>query len=66
LRELARERPRFGYRRLHALLRREGEIVNHKRVYRVYRAAGLAVPQRKRTRVAASRRGPMSTGASTS
>jgi putative transposase len=55
LRELARERPRFGYRRLHALLRREGEIVNHKRVYRVYRAAGLAVPQRKRKRVAASR-----------
>lgn len=55
LRELARHRPRFGYRRLHALLRREGEVVNHKRVYRVYRAAGLAVPQRKRKRVAASR-----------
>lgn len=55
LRELARERPRFGYRRLHALLRREGEVVNHKRVYRVYRAAGLAVPRRKRKRVAASR-----------
>jgi putative transposase len=55
LRKLARERPRFGYRRLHALLRREGEVVNHKRVYRVYRAAGLAVPQRKRKRVAARR-----------
>ncbi|MEZ4522924.1 MAG: IS3 family transposase [Thermomicrobiales bacterium] len=55
LRELARARPRFGYRRLHALLRREGEMVNHKRVYRLYRTAGLAVPQRKRKRVAASR-----------
>jgi putative transposase len=32
LRELAQHRPRFGYRRLHALLRREGEIVNHTRI----------------------------------
>lgn len=55
VRNLARERPRFGYRRLHALLRREGQVVNHKRVYRVYRAAGLAVPQRKRKRVAVRR-----------
>ena len=30
--ELAREKPRFGYRRLHVLLRREGETANHKRV----------------------------------
>jgi putative transposase len=55
LRALARQRPRFGYRRMHALLRREGQVVNHKRVYRVYRAAGLAVPRRTRKRVAASR-----------
>ena len=55
LRELARQRPRFGYRRLHALLRREGQMVNHKRVYRVYRAAGLAVPRQKRKRVAVGR-----------
>lgn len=55
LRDLARQRPRFGYRRLHALIRRDGELVNHKRVYRVYRAAGLAVPRQKRKRVAASR-----------
>ena len=47
LKKLAAERPRFGYRRLHVLLRREGEEVNHKRVYRVYRALGLAV--RKKT-----------------
>ena len=34
---LAREKPGFGYRRLHALLGREGEQVNHKRVHRIYR-----------------------------
>ena len=50
--ELAAERPRFGYRRLHALLRREGVVVNHKRVERLYRAEGLAVRPRKRKRVA--------------
>lgn len=54
LRELARQWPRFGYRRLYALLRREGEVVNHKRIYPLYWAAGLAVPQRKRKRIAAS------------
>ena len=41
LHELAAERPRFGYRRLHILLRREGYRINHKRVYRLYRAAGI-------------------------
>jgi putative transposase len=51
LRELARQRPRFGYRRLHALLRREGQLVNHKRIYRLYRAAELAVPRHKRRRL---------------
>jgi putative transposase len=48
LRELAAERPRFGYRRLHALLRREGIIVNHKRIERLYREEGLAVRRRRR------------------
>jgi putative transposase len=46
--ELAREKPRFGYRRLHVLLRRSGEQVNHKRLYRVYREAGLSLRRRKR------------------
>lgn len=45
---LACERPRYGYRRLHALLRREGHAVNRKLVYRLYKAAGLAVRRRKR------------------
>ena len=46
--ELAREKPRFGYRRLHVLLRRSGERVNHKRVHRVYREAGLMIRRKKR------------------
>ncbi len=49
---LAREKPRFGYRRLHVLLRRGGHICNHKRVWRVYREAGLCVKRRKRKRLA--------------
>ena len=46
--QLAREKPRFGYRRLHVLLRRSGEAVNHKRVCRVYREAGLCLQRKKR------------------
>lgn len=55
--ELAGERRRFGYRRLHILVEREGFEVNHKRVHRLYREAGLAVRRRrKRERVALERR----------
>ena len=46
--ELAREKPRFGYRRLHVLLGRSGERVNHKRVHRLYREAGLMIRRKKR------------------
>jgi len=46
--DLAREKPRFGYRRLHVLLGRTGEKVNHKRVHRVYREAGLMIRRKKR------------------
>ena len=46
--ELAREKPRFGYRRLHVLLQREGVEVNHKRVHRIYREAGLALKRKRR------------------
>ena len=46
--ELARSKPRFGYRRLHVLLGRAGEHVNHKRVHRVYQAAGLMIRRKKR------------------
>ncbi len=49
--QLAREKPRFGYRRLQVLLRRSGEATekrNHKRVYRIYREAGLCLRRKKR------------------
>jgi putative transposase len=53
LKELAESRVRYGYRRLHVLLRREGWPVNHKRVYRLYRLEGLVIrqkiPRRKRS-----------------
>lgn len=48
---LARDKPRYGYRRLHVLLLRAGMIVNHKRVWRVYHEAGLSVKRRKRKRL---------------
>lgn len=48
LRELAEERRRFGSPRLHILLRREGLVVNHKRVERVYREEGLSLRLRRR------------------
>jgi putative transposase len=51
LRKLAADKPRYGYRRLGVLLGREGENVNHKRLFRVYRAAGLSVKRRKRKRL---------------
>lgn len=51
LRELAQARPRFGYRRLHVMLRREGWRVNKKRIHRLYRDEGLTVRlQRRRKR----------------
>lgn len=57
--QLASQRRRFGYRRLHVLLCREGEAVNHKRVYRLYREAGLAVRRRGRKKVAREARLPV-------
>jgi putative transposase len=58
LRELAALRKRFGYRRLYVLLRREGVVVNHKRVYRLYREEGLSLRRRKRKRLTSEGRGP--------
>jgi putative transposase len=54
LRELAGARPRWGYRRLHILLRREGWLVNHKKVLRLYREEGLMLRIRRRKRKLAS------------
>ena len=46
MRSIAAERRRFGYRRLHVLLRREGFVVNHKRLFRLYREEKLTVRRR--------------------
>lgn len=46
LKELSSERRRFGYRRLHILLKREGWQVNWKKLYRIYREEGLTVRKR--------------------
>jgi putative transposase len=51
LKELAAKRMRFGYRRLTVMLAREGILVNHKRVYRLYREEGLAMRIRQRRRI---------------
>jgi putative transposase len=48
LREIAAQRPRWGYRRAHARLRDEGWGVNRKRVQRLWREEGLRVPARRR------------------
>lgn len=48
---LARQKPRFGYRRLGALLEKRGHRFNHKRLYRLYREEHLAVRRLKRKRV---------------
>ena len=59
LRALAHERRRFGYRRLHVLLRREGFTVNHKRLFRLYREEGLTVRRRGGRKRALGTRAPM-------
>ena len=59
LRELAAKKPRWGYQQLHILLRREGRLVNHKKVLRLYREEGLAVSRRRRKKHVAIARVPL-------
>ena len=56
MKELAEQRRRFGARRLHVILKREGLVVNHKRTERIYREEGLSLRVRKRKRRAAGLR----------
>ena len=59
IRDLARARVRYGYKRIHVLLKREGIHVNHKRVYRLYCDEGLQLrPKRPRRHVSAAHRQP--------
>ena len=57
--EIAAIKRRYGYRRVYLRLRREGWQVNRKRVYRIYRDAGLAVRRRKRKRIGLFERKPL-------
>jgi putative transposase len=59
LRALAAERRRFGYRRLHILLGREGIRVNHKKLRRLYREEGLQVRRRSGRKRALGTRAPL-------
>jgi putative transposase len=59
LKALAHERRRFGYRRLHILLRREGYVVNHKRIFRLYREERLMVRRRGGRKRALGTRAPI-------
>ena len=57
--EIAALKRRYGYRRVYLRLRREGWKVNRKRVYRIYRDAGLAARRRKRKRIGPFERKPL-------
>ncbi|MBA4263372.1 MAG: IS3 family transposase [Comamonadaceae bacterium] len=57
--EIAHVRRRFGYRRIHDLLRPQFPGVNHKRVYRLYRQANLAVRRRKKSKRPINERVPL-------
>lgn len=59
MKALVHERRRFGYRRLHVLLRREGHVVNHNRLFRLYREERLAVRRRGRRKRVIGIRAPM-------
>ncbi|NKK82628.1 IS3 family transposase [Rhizobium leguminosarum] len=59
MKALAHERRRFGYRRIYVLLRREGHLVNHKRLFRLYREEKLAVRKRSGRKRAIGTRAPM-------
>mgnify|MGYP001351419464 CR=1 FL=1 len=56
MKELARKKRRYGYRRIHVILKREGLVVNHKRTERIYREESLSLKQRKKKRARGSMR----------
>jgi len=58
LKDLAASRPRYGSRRLYVLLRREGWIVNHKRIHRLYKQLGLQLNVRKKKKRSSHKRIP--------
>jgi len=59
LKDLAAARVRYGYRRLHVLLVREGWQINHKRVYRLYKQEGLSLRLKTKKKRASELRVPL-------
>lgn len=59
MRQIAAQRPRFGYLRIHTMLRREGWHVNHKRIHRLYKLDGLQVRTKRRKKTASHARVPL-------
>ena len=59
MKAIAHERRRFGYRRLHVVLKREGYMINHKKLFRLYREEKLAVRRRGGRKRAIGTRAPM-------
>jgi putative transposase len=59
MKAIAHERRRFGYRRLHVLLKREGYLINHKKLFRLYREEKLTVRRRGGRKRAIGARAPM-------
>lgn len=51
LKVLAAQKRRYGYRRLHVLLKREGLVINHKKTQRIYRELGLSIRKKKRKKL---------------
>ena len=63
MQEIAAKRRRFGYRRIGVLLERKGMSMNHKKLYRIYREAGLSVKRRRGRKRARGTRTPMPSAA---
>jgi putative transposase len=59
MKAIAHERRRFGYRRIHIMLKREGTLVNHKKLFRLYREEKLSVRKRGGRKRAIGTRAPM-------
>ena len=57
IKDIAQSRPRYGYKRITAILRRDGHLINHKRVYRIYKEEELQVRTKKRKKTTAKKRG---------
>lgn len=56
MREIAAQRRRFGYRRVGIMLERRGHVMNHRKLYRLYREEGLSVRRRRGRKPSATQR----------